>query len=37
MKIVLKCSVLFYAAHTEFTFGPVEWGITEVELSLGET
>jgi hypothetical protein len=26
-----------YAAVTEFTFGHVEWGITEMELSLGET
>ena len=29
MKILLYCSVLFYAAVTEFVFGPVERGMIE--------
>jgi hypothetical protein len=29
MKIVLYCSLLFYAAVTEFVFGPLERGMTE--------
>jgi hypothetical protein len=36
MKIVLFCSLLFYAALTEFVFGPVERAVTEKEPSLGE-
>jgi hypothetical protein len=36
MKIVLCCSVLFYAAVTEFVFGPVGRGMTESELGLGD-
>jgi len=35
MKIVLCCSVLFYAAVTEFVFGIVERGMMESEPSLG--
>jgi len=37
MKMLLKCSVLFYAAVTEFFFGPVERAVTEKEPSLGDT
>jgi len=36
MKITLYCSVFFYAALTEFVFGPVERAVTESELSLGD-
>jgi hypothetical protein len=36
MEIVLYCSVLFYAALTEFVCGPVEREMTEGEASLGD-
>jgi hypothetical protein len=36
INIVFYCSVLFCAAVTEFAFGPVEWGVTDREVSLGE-
>jgi len=36
IKILFYCSVLFYAAVTEFIFGAVEWGVTEREPSVGE-
>ena len=33
MKIVLCCSLLFYAADTKLAFGAVERGVAESELS----
>ena len=36
MKIVLYCSLLFYAAVTEFVFGPAETGVIEREPSIGD-
>ena len=36
LKIVLCCSVLFYAALTEFAVGVVESGMTESVPNLGD-
>jgi len=37
MKIVLYCSLLFYAAGIEFVFGPVYRSMTESETGHGDT
>jgi len=37
MKIVLHCSLFFYAAIIEFTFGVLEGGMTESEPSVYDT
>jgi hypothetical protein len=36
MKIVLFCSVWFYAAVTEFVFGAVKWEVAEGEPNVGD-
>jgi len=37
MKIVLYCSLLFYATVTEFVFGPLDRGMTESKAGRGDT